>query len=439
MGRSGYRLDGDLTNYIGYALLEGQPLRGSLSFRSQRFDLNEFMAEEASAPAEAGEGDPAPSSVPTEEVPMEVFPVPADLDLNLEADLVEVIYDNLTLKNMRGRMRIVSEELDMEEVSFDAFGGKVAMNGLYNTQNLQEPSFNFYLDLSQVAVEEIFQSFAMVRAFAPALEKVEGQVDSELGLSGLLGPDMMPKLEVLQGLGQFAMQGGSLSATPALAALAQKTKLKNLTPLSLKDVQGSFQIEDGYLSLSPLDLKVRDVVVTIGGRQRLDGALDYDVTIDAPSTAVDQAAITALSNLTRTQLERSDRVSLNLELGGTYRQPKVTGAGGGTADQVKDQLADQAEGALKDRTGADVELDRDSLKAQANQAKEQLKDTLASVVDSTKQQVKDSLARAANQAKEDLTQEAKDKLEDLKNQFGLPFGKKQKEKKKKKDGKNEDN
>lgn len=426
---SDFALDGALTNYIGYALLEGQPLRGQMTFRSQRFDLNPFMVEEeATASPASGGSSSEQTGAPAEEVPMEAFPVPDDLDLTLNADIGQVIYDNLSLDNLTGKLRIVNQEVDMEDLRFNMLDGQVAMNGLYNTENLDEPRFNFYLDLSQVAVQEAFAKFATVRALAPALEKVTGKVNAELGLSGLLGPDMMPRYNVLEGLGKFMMLNGGLEATPMLAGISERTKLKNLTPIDLKDLQGSFIIEDGYLIVSPLDLKIRNTVLTLGGRQNLNGDLDYDVTIDAPSTAVDQAAISALSNLTRTQLQSSERVTVNLSVGGTYQKPKITGAGGGTADQVKDQLADQAEDALKDQTGLDVDLNADSLKSQAGDVVTQVRDSAKAVIDSTQKRVQDSIAAATERAKAEaerkLQEEAKKKLEDLKNRFGLPGRKK---------------
>ncbi|MEM9983569.1 MAG: AsmA-like C-terminal region-containing protein, partial [Bacteroidota bacterium] len=285
LGRSDYQLEGALTNYIGYALLPGEALGGNISLSSKKFDLNEFMEEEPSAATEASSTPATNGSQATEEHELEAFPVPDDLNVNLSADIAEVLYDNLTLKNVQDRLSIVEEEVDMENLQFDLLGGKIGMNGLYNTQNLREPKFNFYLDLEQVLVQEAFQQFTTVQALAPALEKVNGRVNAELGLKGLLGPDLMPKLEVLEGLGKFLMLEGGLEATPMLAAIQNKVKLANLTPIDLKDIKGSFRVEEGSLIIAPIDFKIKQTQLTLGGRQSLTGALDYQVTVDAPSGA----------------------------------------------------------------------------------------------------------------------------------------------------------
>ena len=145
--------------------------------------------------------------------------------------------------------------------------------------------------------------------------------------------------------------------------------------------------------------------------------------MNTPSTEVDRAVVSSLSGLTGTQLENSERITFSSRRG-TYLQPQVRGAGGGTADQLKDQLVAEAEEKLEDQSGTDISLDTDSLKSQATDALEQVRDSATALIDSTKKQVQDSIARAAAQAREEaerrLREEAENKLRDLRNRFGLP-------------------
>jgi hypothetical protein len=430
IGRSDFQLDGAITNYLGYALLEGQTLGGDLRLSSQLIDVNELMMEEESAPSGGG-GETV--EAPAGEVPPEVIPVPEGLDVVFRTDIAKVLYDNLTLSNLTGTMRVVNQEVDMENLQFDLLDGRVAMNGLYNTENIREPLVNFYLNVAELSIPKAFQSFVTIQQIAPALEKVNGVVNTEFGISGPLDREMNPKLEMLDGLGKFQVLRGQLAGTPLLSAISEKTKLAKLTPIDLKDLQGSFQIEDGYLIVSPLDLKAGNTTLTLGGRQSLAGQLDYTVTIDAPTGQVGQAAVSALNNLAGTSLTGSDRMKLELAVGGTSTQPRITGVGGGggTKEAVKDELANRAGEALQDQTGVDVNLDQDSLKKEAERIKQDAQDSLRRAVEARKQQVADSLAKATEEAKkkaeEKVKDEAKDALEDLKNKFGLP-GKKKKNK-----------
>ncbi|MEM7656520.1 MAG: AsmA-like C-terminal region-containing protein [Bacteroidota bacterium] len=427
LGKSDYAVDGYFTNYLAYALLENEPLGGQMSLRSQRFDVNEWMEEEGGG-----------SSSGEEAVAYEVIPVPGNLNVAFDADLKEVLYEDLVLSDMKGSMRVADQAVQMEDVSFGMLGGRVAMSGEYVTTNVRQPSYHFYMNVQELLVEKVAETFTIAQEYAPALKFIDGICNTEFGISGLLGSDMMPVLESVNSLGVFNMLKGGLKNTPMLTSLSEKTQLSQLSQLNLEAAKGQFEIKDGFLIISPIDLKKDDLLITIGGRQNLAGSLDYDLALDAPSGKLDQAAVGALSSLTGTSFQTSDRVQLNLKIGGTTQAPKIRGGKGGTVQEVKDQLVDAAENKLKEETGLDVSLNKDSLKQQAQQTTEVVKDTVKAVVQETKEAVTDTLKAVVDEKKEEakevigdkieetIGQEAKDQLNNLKDRFGLPKRKKKK-------------
>ncbi|MEZ4772818.1 MAG: AsmA-like C-terminal region-containing protein [Bacteroidia bacterium] len=428
LGSSDYAVDGYFSNYMAYALMDNQMLKGNMTLVSNRMDLNEWMEEEETTTTTTG----------TEESELEVIPVPDNLDIVFDADMKEVIYDDLTLKNIKGRIVVANQEMAMENVAFGMLGSQVAMNGIYNTANLKNPTYNFYMDIKNLGIKDAFASFTTLQRYAPVLKFVQGICNTEFGISGRLTPNMMPVLEDVNSLGLFQVITGSLENAGTMNALAEKTNLKALSKMDLKDLQGKFKIENGFLEISPLNLKVQDILLTLSGRQNLTGNLDYDVQIDAPSGAIGNAAFSALSNLSGGAIKASERVNVNLKLGGTIEAPKISGAGGGTGDEVGNQLTNLAEDKLSEKIGTDVQLNKDSIKSQISDIKKEAKDSLKSVVNQTANQVKDSLLNSVTngKTKEELAKELKEgigegagedlkgKLDDLKDKFGFPKKKK---------------
>ena len=421
-GRSDFALDGALTQYLAYALTDDATLGGQVSLRSQLLDLNEWMSE-SETPA---------NPEPGEEVPLEAIPVPPNLDLGLRAELAEVHYDDLVIEDLRGDLRIADAAVALEETQFRMLGSQVAMSGAYQTANPATPAYNFYLDVDQLDVQQAFRTFTVAQRFAPALEFVQGVANLEFGISGLLARDMMPILDQVNSLGVFNMLSGGIQQMPLLSGISSVTKLQNLTPVDLKEVAGKFEIADGFLRIAPIDLKAGETVLTFSGSQRLTGEMDYVVQVDAPSNRVDQAATAALSRLAGTTIATGDRLQVNLRVRGTRANPQITGAGGGTGDQVKDQLTTAAEDKLNQALGTDVSLNRDSLRGQAQAIGQVASDSVKALAQEAKQQVADSLAALGDQAKETLQEEAKERvgegaqqaLDSLKAKFGWPKKKK---------------
>jgi F0F1-type ATP synthase membrane subunit b/b' len=426
IGQSDYRGSGYLDNYLAFGLMPDQPLGGKFTLQSNRLDVNEWMVSEKST----GSGEN------TEEEPWEVIPVPDYLDFEIDAQVGTVVYDDLELKDFSGKLIVAKEELDMANVRFGMLGSRVSMNGLYNTQSLDNPTYNFYLDLSDLAIEDAYNYFSPVKAFAPALAFVNGVCNTELGLKGHFKPDMTPVLEDLNGLGKFVIKKGEMKDAPMFSALAEKTKLSALRNIDLKDIKGNFEIKDGFLIVAPIDLEYQGIKLRLSGRQNLAGGLDYAVRIDAPSGTIGNTALTALSDLSGGAVQTSDRVVVNLNVGGTAKAPKITGTGGGTGEAVKEQLTDAAEEKLKKQTGLDVNLEKDSLKAQAGAIKKQAVDSAKKVVENAAEQAKDSLRNLAEEKAKEAEKQLEDKVRDqvgdsvvnelknLKDRFGL--GKKKK-------------
>ena len=438
LGKSDYRVDGYFDNYLAYALMEDEMLGGSMRLSSNTLDLNEWMEYEE---VPASGGGSSGESEGTEEV-YEAIPVPGNLDLAFQADLKQVLYENLTIENMSGALRVVDETVQMQDVGFQMLGSDVVMSGEYQTQNPRQPAYHFFMDMQNLAVKNAVQYFSFVKEFAPALQFVDGVCNTQFGIKGLLRSDMMPILESINSQGLFDMLNGGLKQTPMMASLSEKTKIANLGNLNLAKARGSFEIKDGFLIVAPIDLKAGDVILTIGGRQNLAGNLDYSVKIDAPSGKIDQAAIGALSNLTGTALQTGDRLEFNLKVVGTHTNPSITGGSGGTGSQVKNQLTETAEEKLNEQLGTDIQLNQDSIKEQISETKEQLQDTVRAVVEETKSQVKDTIQTLVDDTKQEIKEEvgetvgeiigedAKNQLDDLKDKFGLPKLKKKKKKKK---------
>lgn len=435
LSRSDYAVSGFVTNYLAYALMDDQPLAGQMQLTSQLIDLNEWMVESNSSSTEPTV-EPAPDEAPTEGEGEElsVFPVPPNLDLAFNTNIRQVRYDNLNLTEVNGEVDVKDQEVDMQNLAFQLFGGSVVMKGLYETSNIRKPTYLFDLVVQKLNIGEMLTLIPWVGEFIPGLKAVEGTCNTEVALTGYLNKHMHPVLEDLDGAGLFEVIQGQLANTPLLKTIGEKIKLPGLVPLDISDIRGSFKMENGEISIAPIVLKVEQIILTLSGKQALSGVMDYNLEIDAPNGELTQSAVSSLSNLIGIGLKTSDRIKVNLAIGGTVTQPKVKGGTGGSVDQVID--------AAKDAVGSDVgfkpgnlippgigggmkprNLAPDSTQNLVDDAKEGVVDTLNQVKD----QVLESAQEKAGEVVEDaIGAEATKKLEDLKSK--LPFGKKKKQK-----------
>ena len=422
IGSSDYQMQGYLSNYLAYAL-KGEPLKGAVLFQSDKMDLNEWMTEEEIAATDGTE--------PVEEVPLEVIPIPDNLDMLVQAEIGELAYSTYNIKNFSGALEIINERVLMDGVNFDMLGGNFTMGGSYNTQNIKEPAYRFALKINELQAKEAYNAFNTVQSFAPIAKLINGNFNTEVNLSGLLGSDMMPKISTITAGGFFEILRGSLASFPFMSKISQEIKVAELAGFDLKDVKGSFSIEDGYVNIAPITLTKNDISITIGGRQNIGGDLDYQMALDIPSGQLGEAAFSAISKLAGTDIPANERMVLDFNVGGTANAPQILGLKSDLASSMKDQATDALKDKLTDKLGQEtgIQLKTDSTSL-AESIKDQAKDTLKATADKLTEQAKDSVTKVVeDKVTEVIGEEAKDKLEELKNKFPFP-----KKKKKKDDG-----
>ncbi|MEL6256328.1 MAG: AsmA-like C-terminal region-containing protein, partial [Bacteroidota bacterium] len=431
LGKSDFKANGYFSNYLAYALMDNEPLKGQMQVVSNTFDTNEWMMDEEVSDSSG------------EETPLEVVAVPPEFDVFFEADVENLIYDDIKIKDFSGTVHVADQAVAMQDVNFDMLGGKIKMSGLYNTADINRPTYNFYMDLKQLNIQQAFQKLSMVEAFAPAAQFVEGIANMEVGISGRLKEDMTPILENVSGLGLMEIIQGRLTKSNLISKVQEKTKINALNggKIDLNDIIAQFEIKDGFIEVNPFDFNIKGIRFTLGGKQNITGALDYSLDIDAPAGSIGNAAYSALSGLTGGSLKTSERVQVNLNVGGTFQEPTVSGGSGGTVDQLKDQAADLATDKLKDKLGVGEDtpdLNKDSLKQEADKLAQQAKDSARQVVENAKEQAKDSLTNVIDKTKDQAQQKAEEELkkavgddaakalEKLKDKVKLPFGRKKK-------------
>jgi len=426
-GDTDFNINGYLENYLSYVLMGGKQLSGTWILKSNRVNINEWMTdvaeESGDKPDEAAE-------------PYGVVPVPEGIEMLIQADIGQIDYRNLSLRDMEGILTIADQEVAMEGLAFGMLGGQVSMRGNYVTQDIDNPRFSLDLDVNRLGFSEAVQNLILVEKFAPIARLVQGFFNTQLSLKGSMDENMYPILEDITSEGVFEVIEGKIADLPLLNRIATKTKLQNLADLTLDHVKGQFSIREGSVFLDPFTIQKNDIQMTFAGSQNISGSMDYTVQLDMPKGRAGEAVFSALADVIGPSVAEQDSISLLLNVGGTLKDPSITSVESQTVSRVKDQLVDQAESKLEEKIGKDIEWDRDSLKKSIDEAGQAGKDTLKQKVEEKKQQAKDSISTLAEEKKEDIKEEidktieekigkeGKDKLDELKKKFGFPATKK---------------
>ncbi len=347
IGKNDISASGKLENYIPY-IMKDQTIRGNLDITSNYLNLNDFMKESATA-----------SSSESSSSEMLAFEIPKNIDFNMNARLNQVVYDKIEMKNMTGNITVKDGKAEMKNLSMNALGGDMKLNGYYSTaKNPKQPEVNFGMDLKNVSFAQTFKAFDFVQKLAPIFENMMGNYSVNMNLTTSLAQDMTPIIAGLTSSGLLTSNDVSVSDVPALTALASALKNDDLKKISVKDLKIPFSINDGRVKTQPFDINVGATKMNLTGSTGLDQTIDYVAKIALPSS-----------------LTKGTLSNVNVKIGGTFSSPKISLD---TKDLATQAISAVAGSVLKGKDGqpvdvnAEIDKQADAIRTQAKSAGDKL-------------------------------------------------------------------
>ena len=309
-GKTDLAVNGVLENFYGFAF-KNQELKGNFNLNSNQLAVNDFMTTETTA---------------KDKKASEPMKIPAFLNCTLTAKANTVLYDNLILKDVSGKITIKDQKVTIENGKTNIFGGSIAFNGNVSTKE-KISKFNMDLGLNGVDIAQTFTQLDMMKKIAPIAGVINGKLNSKIKLSGnLKDKEMTPDLGSLTGdlLGQLLSTTVNSSNSALLTALDDKLSFIDLKKLNLNDLKAALTFKDGKVNVKPFDLKYQDIKVTVDGTHGFDQNMNYNLKLDVPAKYLGTEANNLIAKLSPSDAKKLENVPINAILTGNFKNPKVS-------------------------------------------------------------------------------------------------------------------
>ncbi|WP_417358144.1 AsmA-like C-terminal region-containing protein [Flavobacterium sp.] len=355
-GKSDISVSGTLDNFYGF-IFKDQTLKGNFDMNSNQLLVADFMAPESDTPAAKTEGEAKTEAKTATASSSEAVKIPAFLDCTITAKANTVVYDNLNLKNVSGKMVIKDEAVALQNISTDIFGGKIGFNGNVSTKTTT-PTFKMDLSLNAVDISQSFTQLDMLKSIAPIASVISGKINSTINLSGNLdSKEMTPVLNSLSGdlLGQLLNTSVNKENSKILTALDSNLSFIDIDKLNINNLKTYLSFENGKVNIKPFNIKYKDIDVQIGGQHGFDQSMNYNIAFNVPAKYLGSDVNKLISSLNGTDASKIS-IPVNAVVSGTFNNPKVStdlskAVGNLTnqlVDQQKDKLKQQGEDKVKD-------------------------------------------------------------------------------------------
>jgi hypothetical protein len=336
-GKSDLSVTGVLDNFYGF-MFRKQELKGNFNLISNQLAVSDFMTTTA-APATTNTTET--STAKTKKA--EPLKIPAFLNCTLTAKANTVLYDNLTLKAVSGKMIIKDEKVTLENVKTSIFGGTIGASGAVSTKG-KVPVFDMNLNLNQVDIQQSFTQLDMLKKIAPIAGIVNGKVNTTIKLNGNLdAAEMTPDLKTLTGdlVGQLLSTTINAENSTMLKALSSNLKFIDLSKVNLNDIKAAVTFKDGKVNVKPFDIKYQDIKAVVGGTHGFDQSMDYNIKFNVPAKYLGKEANAYISKMSPADAAKFDNIPVTALMTGTFSNPKVSSDMKAVLTNLTMQLAKQ--------------------------------------------------------------------------------------------------
>lgn len=391
-GKTDLNIKGGLDNFYGF-MFRNEVLKGNFSLASNTIVVNDFMQTDETSSSTTTTEEKS-SGKNTQPANTEAIKVPAFLDCSLDASAKTVVYDNLNLKNVSGKLIIKDEKLTLQNLKTDLFGGQIAVLGDVSTKDAK-PTFNMKLDISKLNIVQTFSEIKMLEKIAPIAKVVQGLVNSDISVSGNLNPDMSPDLNSIKGALVASLQNAQVNekGSPLISSLNSQFPKLNIAGMKLDDIKTNLSFDNGRVTLQPFNINIgKGASMKVGGSHGFDQTINYNLMLDVPPSMLGKDAEQLISKLSATEQQKLQNIPVAVSLTGDFAKPKVSADLKNVLTNLTQQIAQGQANKLIDK-GVDKGMDALS-KILGGGKTEATNNATQTQSDSTKTQQKDQVKKA---------------------------------------------
>jgi hypothetical protein len=376
-GKSDIAINGVLENFYGF-MFKKQELRGNFNMSSNQLAVDDFMTQ----------GEPATEK--TAAKPTEAMKIPAFLNCTLNAKANTVLYDNLKLKDVSGKLIIKDEKALLENFKTSIFGGTIGLTGAVSTKE-KVPTFDMNLGFNQVDIAQTFTQLEMMKKIAPIAGIINGKLNSTIKLNGNLDAnELTPDLKSISGdlIGQLLSTTINSKNSTLLNSLGSNIKFIDMNKVNLNDIKAALTFDNGKVNVKPFDIKYQDIKITVGGTHGFDQTMNYNLKLDVPAKYLGSEANAFLAKMSPADQAKLQNIPINAMITGNFSNPKVStdmksavsSLASQVANQQKEKLTQKGASALTDLINKNTKA-KDTTQAAKTEKEQKTQETTKKATD----------------------------------------------------------
>jgi AsmA protein len=295
-GQSDFKMNGYLQNVINFMTTKTAVLKGSFVINSRYINADEFMSSTTTETSNTGTSTNTDTPPKTEVTQTGVIIIPKNFNLQFQANVQKVNFNELTLNNAKGNLKMNKGILNMQNTGFNLIGCEVNMNATYQALTAKKAIFDYTIKAADFDVKKAYNEIKIFRKMASAAEKAQGTVSLDYKLKGRLNANMEPVYPSLVGEGIVSIKDIKLYGMKMFNAVSKTTSHEGIKNPEITKVDIKSSIKNNIITLERFKFKFAGFRPRIEGTTSLDGKLNIKMRLGLPPLGIIGIPLTITGN-----------------------------------------------------------------------------------------------------------------------------------------------
>jgi vacuolar-type H+-ATPase subunit H len=333
-----FNIKGNITNYIAYFLNKDQTLKADFNMKSKYINLNDFTSDEETSEAPKDTG---------------AIIIPKNLDLTFTAEAESLIYKDLGFNDVEGVLKVKEGTANLQAVLLKTLDGQMLLNGTYDSTN-EKPISSFDVAIEKMSIPKSATTFSTFQAFAPALQKVQGDFFSDMKMDVRLDENMNPILNTVKANGSFNTKSIQLVGIDLLKNIGKLLNTDFLDKPEVDNIKANFSIDKGTMKIMPFSFKLNNMKTAFEGTIDLEKQINFIFSLDIPREKLGANPNLLLEGLVGKladlglKTDLGEIIKMKFRIKGDYNNPKILPAvagyeGNSTQEIITEVVKDKVE------------------------------------------------------------------------------------------------
>ncbi|MDC1106954.1 AsmA-like C-terminal region-containing protein [Prolixibacteraceae bacterium] len=348
---------GYIQNYFPY-IFKDKTLSGHMSVMSKHIDaktwMNIMVSEKPEQIATVADKkavkEEVKKTVSQDTVVVDAVQIPKGLEFDGFLNIASLKYDDIIVSDIVGNAKISNQKAILSNLSMRLWNGALVSSGSFNTQNAEEPSFDFSFKADKIQITEAYRASKTIQKYAPIAKESSGDISADMKINGTLAKDFSPKFKTFNGKGVLSSSEINLKADKSTKEIAKLIQGEGSSDhLKVSEFSANFDLENGNLRIHPVNTKVAGQKVLFYGTQNLEGEMNYqcDFLIAREKLSKDVKSVVDIIPGASTIKE----YNIGMRITGTTNDPKVKVDLSKAKKQIQQELEKKAGNKVKGEIG----------------------------------------------------------------------------------------